>query len=128
MTLNVFLSFAMEDQPLSNTFREQVVSSPFDLECRDYAVKESFENAWRANVERLLRMCSATICLVGKNTYRSDAVNWEVRKSAELGNDVIAVWLRDDIQRFPAALEELGVAPIPWQIDAIMRKLSGVTV
>ena len=125
---NVFLSFAMEDRLLASAFREQAMNSRSDLEFRDYSVRESFEHAWKMQVDRLMRMCSATICLVGETTYRSDAVNWEVRKSAELGNDVIAVWLVDDIERFPSALEELGVTPVPWAIDAIMSKLTGVSV
>ena len=126
MARNVFLSFAMEDQQLANAFRAQAKSSRSDLEFRDYSVKEPFEYAWKTNVERLLRLCSATICLVGRDTYLSDAVNWELRKSAQLGNQLIAVRLRPDILRFPPALRELGIAPVPWDIEAIMSELDGV--
>ena len=125
---SVFLSFATEDQLLADAFRAQAVSSRSDLVFRDYSVRESFESSWKTKVERLLQVCSVTICLVGKATYKSDAVNWEVRKSAELGNQVIAVWLGADLQRFPAALEELGVTPVPWDFDAIMPKLASVAV
>ena len=128
MARNVFLSFAMEDQRLANAFRAQAKSSRSDLVFRDYSVKEPFERAWKTNVERLMRMCSATICLIGTTTHRSDAVNWEIRKSHELGRQVVAVRLAPNVRRFPAALREIGVVPVPWDIDAITGELDGVAV
>lgn len=128
MARNVFLSFAMEDQRLANAFRAQAKSSRTGLEFRDYSVKEPFERAWKTNAERLIRRCSATICLVGKDTHRSEAVNWEIRKSAALGKQLIAVRLRPDIRRLPVALRELGVATVSWEIEAIMSELDGVRV
>ena len=127
MARNVFLSFAMEDQQLARAFRAQAKSSRSALEFRDYSVKEPFERAWKTNVERLLRMCSATICLVGSSTWRSEAVNWEIRKSSKLGKRVVAVKLAPGVKRHPAALKELGVRPVPWKIDAIMREIDRVT-
>ena len=128
MARNVFLSFAMEDQLLANAFRGQAKSSRSDLELRDYSVKEPFDYAWKTSVERLLRLCSATICLVGKTTYQSDAVDWEIRKSAELGNQLIAVRLGPDITWFPAAIAELRITTVHWDIEAIMSELDGARV
>ena len=123
MARNVFLSFAMEDRNLVNLFRGQAKSSRSDLVFRDYSVKEPFERAWKTNAGRLIEMCSATICLVGPSTWRSDAVDWEIRKSAELGKRLLAVNLKPGIKRRPAALKELGVPTVPWNADAIMRAL-----
>ncbi len=125
MARNVFLSFAMEDQRLANAFRAQARNSRSDLEFRDYSVKEAFEHAWKSNVERLIGMCSATICLVGESTWRSDAVDWEIHKSDQLGKKLVAVRLGPDV-RLPAALGELGVTALPWDIEAIMREIGGV--
>ena len=126
MPRNVFLSFAMEDQRLANAFRAQARSSRSDLAFRDYSVKEPFERAWKSNVERLIRMCSATICLVGESTWSSDAVDWEIRKSDRLGKKVVAVRLVPEVRRFPGALRELQIPVVPWDIEAIMRELGGV--
>lgn len=124
MARNVFLSFAMEDRDLVNLFRGQAKSSRSDLVFRDYSVKEPFERAWKTNAGRLIGMCSATICLVGPSTWQSDAVDWEIRKSAELGKRLLAVNLmKSGIKRRPAALKELGVPTVQWKIDAIMRAL-----
>ena len=126
MARNVFLSFAMEDQGLASAFRAQARSDRSDLEFRDYSVKEPFEQAWKTNVERLIRRCSATICLVGESTWSSDAVDWEIRKSDELGKKLVAVRLDPGVRRHPRALRELGVAVVPWDIGAIMRELGRV--
>ena len=123
MARNVFLSFAMEDRNLVNLFRGQAKSSRSDIVFRDYSVKEPFERAWKTNAGRLIGMCSATICLVGPSTWRSDAVDWEIRKSAELGKRLLAVNLKPGIKRRPTALKELGVPTVPWNADAIMRAL-----
>ena len=125
MARNVFLSFAMEDRGLVNLFRAQAKNSRSDLVFRDYSVKEPFERAWKTNAEQLIRMCSVTICLVGQSTWRSSAVDWEIRKSAKLGKRLLAVRLRPDIKRYPPALRELGARTVPWRIDAIMRELDG---
>ena len=94
-----------------------------DLAFRDYSVKEPFDRAWKTNCERIIRMCSVTICLVGRNTHRSDAVDWEIRKSAELEKGIMAVYLGERNVVLPRALRELGVRPVPWDIDAVMREL-----
>jgi hypothetical protein len=124
---NVFLSFATEDQRLVNAFRAQARNGRSDLEFCDYSVKESFERAWKTGVERLIRRCSATICLVGESTWSSDAVDWEIRKSDELGKKLIAVRLDPDVRRHPRALRELGIDVVPWDIEAILLELGGVT-
>lgn len=126
MARNVFLSFAIEDQRLVNAFRAQARSDRSDLEFRDYSVKEPFEREWKRNVERLIRRCSTTICLIGESTWSSDAVDWEIRKSDELGKSLIAVQLGPDVRRHPRALRDLGVAVVPWNIEAIMYELGGV--
>lgn len=119
----VFLSFAMEHKPLVDRFRDQVQNGDSGLVFRDYSIKEPVEGAWRIHAERLIRASSATICLIGENTWRSEPVNWEVRRSAELGRRVLAVYLQSEAVRSPASLEEIGVTPMPWNIKMIVAHL-----
>lgn len=123
MTRTVFLSFAAEDQWLASALRSEAEHRGGGLEFRDSAVWEPFGRARRAHVERLLRACSATLCLVGKTTWRSDAVNWEIRKSRQLGKRVIAVRLSPDVSRFPEALIKPGVTVLPRDIEEVARAL-----
>lgn len=123
MARTVFLSFAAEDQWLANALRTEAEHRGGGLEFRDSAVWEPFGRARRAHVERLLRACSATICLVGKTTWRSDAVNWEIRKSRQLGKRVVAVRLSPEVSRFPEALIKPGVTVLPRDIEQVARAL-----
>jgi len=124
---NVFLSFAMEDQLLVTLFRGQAKNGRLSLEFRDYSIKEPFDSAWKTNCERILRQCSATMCLVGTQTNRSAAVDWELRKSRELGLGLMAVRLDSAVTVYPRALAEFGVNVLPWDIARIMNELEQIT-
>ena len=119
----VFLSFSMEHKPLVELFRDQARYSRSDLIFRDYSIKKPVKGAWKKYAERLIRKSSVTICLVGKDTWRSEPVNWEVRKSADLGKRILAVYLQSSAVRTPPALVEIGVTPIPWDVGAIVDSL-----
>ena len=119
----VFLSFSMEHKSLVDLFRDQAADSNSGLVFWDYSIKEPVEGAWRVYAERLIRESSITICLVGESTWRSEPVNWEVRKSVELGKRVLAVYLQTNTVQTPPALFEVGVAPMPWDIKAIVDRL-----
>ena len=122
----VFLSFSTEHQGLVEAFRDQAKHRDSGLLFRDYSIKEPVPGAWRREAERLIRDSAVTICLVGDSTWRSKPVDWEIRKSDELGKKLIAVRLDPDVRRHPRALRELGVAVVPWDIAAIMRELGVV--
>lgn len=123
VTPRVFLSFAIEHKPLVEMFRGQARNDSSGLVFHDYSIKEPVEGTWKNHAERLIRASSVTICLVGESTWRSEPVNWEVRKSAELGKRVLAVYLQSDAVRSPAALLEVGVTPMPWDIKMIVDHL-----
>ena len=126
MSRNVFLSFTMEDRDLVKLFRGQAESKHSSLVFHDYPVKEVFEYAWKANVERLIRSCSVMICLIGETTHQSKAVDWEVRKSAELGKQILAVAIESPTPTVPPSLAELNVGSLPWDMDRIVGELDGI--
>ena len=124
MPPSVFLSFSMEHKPLVDLFRGQARNNRSGLMFRDYSIKEPVEGAWQMHAERLIRDSKATICLVGATTWQSEPVNWEIRKSVGLGKQVLAVYLQPDTVRIPAALSEIDVAPMLWDINAIVGALN----
>ena len=126
MKRNVFLSFATEDKGLADLFRSQVEKRQPGLVFRDYSIKEAFEQTWKTNAEQLIRASSATICLIGKTTHLSRAVDWEVRKSAEVGKHILAVSIEPTGPIVPPAFAKLKVKPLPWDIERIADELNGV--
>ena len=126
MMRHMFLSFSTGDKGLVSVFRSQAANRQPALVFHDYSIKEAFESAWKMNAERLIRACSVTICLIGKKTYRSKAVDWEIRKSAELGKTVMAVSIEPTVPKVPPALTDLNVQPLPWDMERIMGELNGI--
>lgn len=120
MKRNVFLSFTTEDKEVADLFRSQMENRQPGIAFRDYSIKGAFEQAWKTNAERLIRACSATVCLIGKTTHRSRAVDWEVRRSVELGKRLMAVFIQStEAIVVPSALVELKVKPLSWNIKTL---------
>ena len=125
MSSDVFLSFATRHKALVNVLRRQAERNCSALRFRDYVIRQPTDAAWKREVERLIGKSTITLCLVGHTTWQSEPVNWEIRKSAELGRRVVAVHLQPDPARIPDALAEIGVTPIPWDIQTIVSELHG---
>ena len=120
---SVFLSFSMAHKPHVDLFRHQAANGRGGLVFVDYSIKEPIAGAWKVHAERLIRRSSVTICLVGEGTWRSEPVNWEIRKSADLGKRILAVYLESHTVPTPTALRQIGVTPMPWDIEKIIKSL-----
>ena len=123
MSSDVFLSFATRHKALVDALRIQAESRCPRLTFRDYVNQQPINGDWRPPVERLIRASATTLCLVGNTTWRSEPVNWEIRRSAELRKQVVAVYLQPTPVRIPTALIELGVTPIPWNVNNLVGAL-----
>lgn len=121
--LRVFLSYASKHKPLVDRFREEAEASPSGPWFRGSFLDEPVVD-WQRHAERLIRRSVATICLVGGSTWRSEPVNWEIRRSVSLGKPVIAISLHSSEVRLPAALLELGVHAVAFNPNSLLRNLS----
>ncbi len=119
----VFLSFSSVHKQLVEHFRRQAVRRGDRLQFRDYSTENPVVGAWKTEAERLIRESCATICFVGEGTWRSDPVNWEIRKSAELGKKILAVYIESDDVQTPPALLEIGAVPMQWDLESIVDRL-----
>jgi hypothetical protein len=102
---NIFISFAMEDEKLIQLLRSQSKDPDFDMRFRDYSVKEPLDEKWKMRVRQRISQTSGTIVAIGKETAKSQAVNWEIDESYKQGKKVIGVRLyRDRTDPLPPAL------------------------
>ena len=122
MTYNVFLSFSMDDIFRVCLFRAQAKNKQLPLEFRDHSVKEPFDERWKTQVSEKINRCSLTICLIGDKTYKSEAVNWELEKSLQLGKGLMGVYLIDSNPRLPSTLIINSIKVVPWKR---LRKVNG---
>jgi hypothetical protein len=125
--IRAFLSFVEEDLNVANLFRGQAKNENSDLEFADYSIKEPFDSRNADYIARgitdQLRLASLTVCLYGPTTYTSKWVDWELRKSVELGKPIMGVCLYGDgrVRYYPAALE--GKPRVNWNVQDIVRTM-----
>ncbi len=107
---NLFISFAYEDANEVNLLRGQAKNENSGIEFNDWSVKDAFDSKnadyiKRQITERIERS-SATVVYVSDQTKNSEWVNWEVKKSIDLGKRVIAVHKGDTPpRRLPDAVK-----------------------
>lgn len=125
--IRAFLSFVEEDLNLVNLFRGQAKNENSDLEFADYSIKEPFDsknaNYIARGITDQIKLSNLTICLYGPTTYNSKWVDWELKKSLELGKPIMGVCLYDDgkVRYYPAPLE--GKDRVFWDISEIVRTM-----
>ena len=112
----------MEDQHLAELFRNQAKAELSAVEFRDHAVREA-DDSWKERCDEIIQTSAATICLIGRRTHQSKAVDWELRRTAELGKPLMGVYLENETLPTPRALADLGVQPVPWELDRIVCEL-----
>lgn len=127
MAIRAFLSFVEEDLNLVNLFRGQAKNERLDLGFADYSIKVPFNSSNADYVGRgiadQLKLATLTVCLYGPTTHTSEWVNWELRKTLEMGKPLMGVALHDDgrIKYFPAALKNWP--RLSWSIPDIVATM-----
>lgn len=130
MAIRAFLSFVEEDLNLVNLFRGQAKNERFDLNFADYSIKQPFNSRNADYIGRgitdQIRLCTLTICLCGPTTYTSEWVNWELKKSLELGKPIMGILLYADgrIKYVPSPLKDWP--RLWWNIPEIIRTMEAL--
>lgn len=81
-------------------------------------IRSKDENYIKRQINEMLNGTSTTVVLIGKKTAQSEWVDYEIRRSLNRGNAVLAIRLKDvgDVD-IPPALEEEGCKVIDWNPD-----------
>ena len=76
----------------------------------------------------ILEKVAITMVLIGRTTYADKWVDWEVRKSADLGKDLLGVLLHSDLDHIiPRALKDYKVEildPIAKNIAEAIERIA----
>ena len=121
---NVFISFDVDDGSAVNLLRSQAKDDRFPFEFRDYSVKEPFDEKWKSEVRNLIELTSAVIVMIGPNTAKSNAVDWEIRQAHRQNKRVIGVRIRrDQNHEIPPAMTEYGDDVTNWDTKTIAQLL-----
>jgi hypothetical protein len=121
---NVFISFHIDDGPQVNLLRAQAKSERFDIEFRDYSVKEPFDEKWKTNCRERVAQTSMLICMIGEKTAEREAVVWELKEAYRQGKKVVGVRIyRDQNHPMPQPLIDHDAPIIEWNLKEIQRLL-----
>lgn len=121
---NVFISFNIHDEAQVNLLRHQAKDNEFDIEFRDYSVKEPFDEKWKTNCKERIAQTSALICMIGENTAQREAVTWEIKEAYRQGKKVIGVRIhRDKNHPVPKPLLEHNATIVDWNLAKISKLL-----
>ena len=115
----VFLSFSSDDIDHIRGLRLLNYHPNFDLEFYDQSIKTAINSEDANYIKRVItdqiRRSSVTICLISETTHRSDWVNWELEKSNELGNTIIAMSIKGvESAVLPKFIEENAIFFWTW--------------
>ena len=99
----LFLSFQMEDRNQVNGVRLMKWNKAMDLDFYDESVRIAYKSTSAEYIRRRIRekisRCSATVCFLGKTTYQSEWVNWELYTSMRMGKEVLLMGLPNGPER-----------------------------
>lgn len=132
ITKNIFVSHHHLDADKIERFRDLI--GRHGVETRDSSIyeaklKNDAKNENYIKYELItpqIRWASTVFVLIGKDTAKSDYVNWEIETAAKMGKQIIGVYLQgakdEDV---PPALLEYGDNLVGWNGERIRRALEG---
>lgn len=123
MPRRVFISYQHEDRHAKELLKAQAKNKRFNIAFNDRSPEKPFSKKWKTRMKNRIEDSSATVIMIGKNTYKSKAVNWEIEQSRRTGNKIIGVQIHpDQHHRLPQAMrksEELK----RWRTETLSRRL-----
>ena len=123
MASRVFLSFAQEDLDLVALFRLE--GRTRFLDCSVAAAYNTTDISYiRRKIRERIVTTSVTLCLVGRTTYASDWVDWEIRTSQEQASRIYGVRLNNHVcDPLPKSLIESGALIVGWDMNQIITMI-----
>ena len=121
-TPRAFISFEMEDRWARDFLVQQAKNKNNDISFYDYSVKDPFESKWKTECRKRIAMTKGTIVLIGRTTYLSDAVLWEIAETNRQGHYMFGIQInRDETHVVPTGLPQANV--IRWNFDQMIQWL-----
>ena len=117
---NVFLSFSSDDIDEVNLLRANAKNEKSDINFIDRSVRKPYDSEQVEYLKRRIadriNQASMTIVYVSEYSAQSEWVEWEIRKSIELGKEVIAVHKGDHPpENLPKAVTEYQIKVVKWK-------------
>lgn len=129
---NIFVSHQHNDADKIEDFKRLIGNHGIDM--HDSSIYESKLKNNATNEQYIkyelirpqISWAGTVVVLIGKETAKSDYVNWEIKTAAEMGKRIIGVYLRGATEEdVPAELIEHGYNLVGWNGERIVRAIAG---
>lgn len=129
---NIFVSHQHSDADKIEAFKSLIGrhginmrdSSIYESKLKNNAKNEQYIK--QELIKPQMRWAGTVAVLIGKDTAKSDYVNWEIKTAAEMGKRIVGVFLQgakdEDV---PPALYEYGDNLVGWNGEKIVRAIDG---
>lgn len=131
-TKNIFVSHQHNDADKIESFKDLIGrhgvymrdSSIYENKLKNNAKNEQYIK--QELIKPQMQWAGTVVVLIGKDTAKSDYVNWEIKKAAEMGKRIVGVFLQgardEDV---PSELYEHGHNLVGWNGEKIVRAING---
>lgn len=119
----IFLSYALSDRELVNSFKEQMNKQENQFEFLEHAVIEDTEAEWKKSVLEKIQVSDSVICLFGFSTWESEAVKWEVETAIKNKKNVLLVKLKSTVFMIPNYFEENNIKVLEEDLIEIAKQI-----
>lgn len=117
-----FISFEMEDRWARDFLKQHAKDKDNDIKFVDFSVQNPFDSSWKTQCKERIAQTKGTIVLIGKTTYASQAVTWEIAETIRQGQYMFGIQVyHDKIYPVPLGLSSTNV--IRWDFDQIVAWL-----
>lgn len=117
-----FISFEMEDRWARDFLVEQAKQRNNKIEFVDYSVHDPFDSKWKTNCKDRIARTAGTIVLIGKTTYRSEAVLWEIAETKSQEHKIFGIQI-SSYATYPVPQGVPSSRVIRWNFDKIVSEL-----
>ena len=117
-----FISFQMEDRWAREFLIQHAHDEDNEIEFTDYSVHEPFDEKWKTNCRLRIARTKGTIVLIGSDTWKSEAVLWEIAETLRQQHFIFGIQInKDKTYTIPNGLSAKSV--IRWNFEAIVEQL-----
>lgn len=119
---SVFISYHNKDQHAKELLKAQSKNKNINLQFSDQSVNKPFNSKWKTKTKPKIQKASTTVVMVGKDTCRRKAVQWEIKQSRKDSNKIVAIQIhKDKHHRLPPGIKKSE--EIEWETDTLSRRL-----
>ena len=85
-------------------------------------VNKPFKSKWKTQAKKRINSSSTTVAMVGKETHKRKAVQWEIEQSKKAGNKIIAVRIhKNKNHKIPKGIKKSETTK--WNVSKIAKKI-----